>query len=131
MAQLLLLLGGGLRRALALTVGVVDCCSLEGTLEGAYHVSFFARDYDDSAASRHLEDIVAMMGHRHELGQGWIPEDGVVWHVYVGDVEVNELGTVVLAMSKGEREADLPYRGGGTVVTPEKGLVGWSWSYGT
>ena len=106
---------GGHRRALALAVGVVDCCSLGGMLEGAHRVSFFARDYDDSAASRNLEDIVAMMGHRHELGQGRIPEDGVVWQVDVGDVEVDEFGGVVVAFSEGNGEADLPDRGS-TVV---------------
>ena len=56
-----------------------------------------------------------MMGYRHELGQGWIPEDGVVRKANVGDVEVNELGTVVLALSKGDREAGLPYRDSGTI----------------
>ena len=56
-----------------------------------------------------------MVGHRHELGQGRIPEDGIVWQANVGNVEVNELGTVVLALPKGDREADLPYRDSGTV----------------
>ena len=65
-----------------------------------------------------------MVGHRHELGQGWIPEDGIVWQADVGDAEVDKLGTVVLALSKGDREADLPYWGGGTVSDLEKGLVG-------
>ena len=111
MAQLLLLLGGGLRRALALAVRVVDCYSLEGTLEGAHRVSFRTRDCDDSAASRHLEDIVAVMGHRHELGQGWIAEDSVVWQVDLGNVEVDEFGAVVVAFSEGNWEADLPDRG--------------------
>ena len=109
--QLLLLLGGGLRRAPALAVEVVDCCSLEGRLEGAHCISFFAWDRDDSAASRHLQDIVAVMSHRHELGQGWIPEDGVVWQVDVGDVEVDEFGAVVVAFSEGNEEADLPDQG--------------------
>ena len=113
--QLLLLLGDDLRRALTLVVGVVDCCILEGTLEVAHCISFFTWDRDDSAASRHLEDILAVMGHRHELGQGWIPEDGVVRQTDVCDVEVDELGVVVLAFSKGDRDADLPYRRGGTV----------------
>ena len=56
-----------------------------------------------------------MMGHRHELGQGWIPEDGIVRQTDVRDVEVDELGAVVLALSKGDRQADLPYRHGGAV----------------
>ena len=56
-----------------------------------------------------------MMGHRHELGQGWIPEDGIVRQMDVRDVEVDEFGAIVVAFSKGDREADLPYRCGGTV----------------
>ena len=56
-----------------------------------------------------------MVSHCHELGQGWIPEDGIVWQVNVGNIKVDELGTVVLALSKGDREADLPYQGGGTI----------------
>ena len=88
---------------------------MEGTLEGAHRVSFFAGDRDDSAASSHLEDVVAVVGHCHELGQGWIPEDGIVRQVDVGDVKVDELGEVVVVLSEGDREADLPYWGGGTV----------------
>ena len=56
-----------------------------------------------------------MVGHCHELGQGWIPEDGIVRQVDVGDVEVDELGVVVVVLSEGDREAYLPSRGGGTV----------------
>ena len=116
--QLLLLLGEGLRRALAFVVGVVDCCSLKSTLEGAHRVSFFTWDRDDSAASRHLEDVVAVVGDGHELGQGWIPEDGIVRQADMRDVKVDELGAVVLALSQCDRQADLPYRCGGTVSHP-------------
>ena len=56
-----------------------------------------------------------MVGHRHELGQGWIPKDGIVWQVDMGDIEVDELGAVVVALPEGDREAGLPYRGGGAV----------------
>ena len=56
-----------------------------------------------------------MMGHRHELGQGWIPEDGIIRQVDVGDIKVDELGVVVVALSEDDREADLPYRGGRTI----------------
>ena len=49
------------------------------------------------------------------LGEGRISEDGVVVQVNVGDVEVDELGTVVFALPEGDREADLPYRGSGAV----------------
>ena len=99
----------------ALAVGVLDSCGLEGTLQGAHRISLFAGDCDDSAASWHLEDVVAMVGHRHELGQGQIPEDGIVRQTNVSNVEVDELGAVVVALAEGDREADLPYRGGGAV----------------
>ena len=59
-----------------------------------------------------------MMGDFHELGQGRIPEDGVVRQADVRDVEVDELGAGVLALSEGDRQADLPYRCGGTVGHP-------------
>ena len=111
----LLLLGDGLRRAFISAVGVVDCCSLEGTLKGAHRISLFTWDCDDSSASWHLQDVVAVMGDCHELGQGWTPEDGVVRQADVRDVEVDELGAVVLALPEGDRQADLPYRCGGTV----------------
>ena len=56
-----------------------------------------------------------MVSHCHELGQGWIPKDGIVWQANVGNVEVDELSAVVVALAEGDREADLPYRGGGAV----------------
>ena len=56
-----------------------------------------------------------MMGHDHELGQGWVPEDGIVWQADVSDGEVDELGVVVVALLHSDREADLPYRGSGAV----------------
>ena len=49
-----------------------------------------------------------MMSHGHELGESWVPEDGVVWQANVGDVEVDEFGAVVVARPEGDREADLP-----------------------
>ena len=98
-----------------MTVEIIDSCSSEGTLEGAHRISFFARNCDDYAASRHLEDIVAVMGHRHELGQGRISKDGILRQADVGDVEVDELGVVVVALAEGDRQADLPYWSGGAV----------------
>ena len=41
--------------------------------------------------------------------------DGIVRLVDVGDVKVDDLGAVVVALSGGDREADLPYQGGGIV----------------
>ena len=57
--------------------------------------------------------------------------DGIVRQADVRDVEVDELGAVVLALSEGDRQADLPIGVVEPSVTPEKGLVGWSCSYGT
>ena len=56
-----------------------------------------------------------MMSHSHELGESWVAEDGVVRQADVGDVKVNELGAVVVALPEGNRKADLPYRDGVTV----------------
>ena len=50
-----------------------------------------------------------MVIHYHELGQSWVPEDGIVWQASVGDIEVNELGAVIVALPKGDRKANLPY----------------------
>ena len=49
-----------------------------------------------------------MMSPGHELGESWVAEDGVVWQADVGDIEVDELGAVVVACPEGDREADLP-----------------------
>ena len=42
----------------------------------------------------------------------------------MGDVEVDELGMVVVALPEGDQEADLPYRGGGAVGDSGERL-GW------
>ena len=55
------------------------------------------------------------MSHGHEHGESWVPEDGIVWQANVGDVEVNELGAVVVALPKGDWKANLPYRNSGTI----------------
>ena len=65
-----------------------------------------------------------MVSHCHELGQGWVPEDGVVWQENVGDVEVDELGAVVVARPEGDREADLPNRNHGAIGDSGERL-GW------
>ena len=49
-----------------------------------------------------------MVSHCHELGKGWVPEDGIVWQANVGDVEVNEPGAVVVALPKDDRSSSLP-----------------------
>ena len=75
---------------------------LVGALERAHHVLFLAGDRDDVAAPWHLEDVVAMVRGCHELGKCWVPEDGVVREVNVGNVEINELGVVVIALAEGD-----------------------------
>ena len=56
-----------------------------------------------------------MVSHCHELGQGRIPKDGVVWKANVGNVEVDELSAVVVALLEGDWKADMPYRDSGTI----------------
>ena len=65
-----------------------------------------------------------MASYGHELGEHWVPNDGVVRHANVSDVEVDELGAVVVACPEGDREADLPYRGGSAVGHSGEGLGG-------
>ena len=66
-------------------IWVFDCRGLEGTLERTHCILLLTGDCDDSTASWHLEDMVAMVSHCHELGQGWVPEDGIVWQANVGE----------------------------------------------
>ena len=63
-----------------------------------------------------------MVSHCHELGQSWVPEDGIVWQADVGDVEVNELGVVIVALPKGDRKTYMPYRNSGTISDPTERL---------
>ena len=56
------------------------------------------------------------MGRCHELSQGRVPEDGVVREADAGDVEVDQLGAVVVARAKGDGEADLPQGVGGAAT---------------
>ena len=99
---------------------------MKGALEGAHHIFLFAGDCDDSAASWHLKDVVALVRGRHELGQGWVAEDGVVREANVGDVEVDELSAVVVARPKVTGRRTCPIGVVEPSVTPDKGLVGFS-----
>ena len=49
-----------------------------------------------------------MVRGRHELGQCWVPKDGIVGQADVDDVKVNELVAVVVALAEGDWEANLP-----------------------
>ena len=117
--QLLLLLEDCLRRVDgAFIARVFNCCGLVGALEGAHCVLFLTGDRDDAAASWHLEDIVAMVGHCHKLGKGRIPKDGIVWETNVGNVEADELSVVVVALAEGDRKADVSYGNDGAIGHP-------------
>ena len=65
-----------------------------------------------------------MFSYGHELGQRWVPKDGVVWQATVSDIEVDELGAVVVACPEGDWEADLPNRDRGAVSDTGEG-PGW------
>ena len=67
-----------------------------------------------------------MVGHRHELGEGGVAEDGVVGQANVCDVEVDQLGVVVGLCAEGDCEPHLPQGVVRPSITPEKGLVGMS-----
>ena len=56
-----------------------------------------------------------MVSHCHELGQGWVPEDGVVWQVDVSDIEVDDLGAVVVVLPEGDRKGNLHNWNSGTI----------------
>ena len=43
-----------------------------------------------------------MVGHRHELGEGGVAEDGIVGQADVRDVEIDQLGAVVGLRAKGD-----------------------------
>ena len=58
------------------------------------------------------------MGRCHELGQSWVPEDGVVRAADAGDVEVDQLGAVIVTRAEGDRKADLPQGVGGADTSP-------------
>ena len=64
------------------------------------------------------------MSRCHELGQSWIPEEGIVREANTGDVEVDQLSAVVVACAEGHREADLPQGAGGTASSAREGLPG-------
>ena len=65
-----------------------------------------------------------MVSYGHEHGQRWVPKDGVLRQANVSNVEVDELGAVVVAFPEGDREADLPNRDRGAVGDSGERL-GW------
>ena len=67
-----------------------------------------------------------MVSRHHELGKGRVPKDGIVREADVGDVEVDELGVVVVTLAEGDREATYPIGVVEPSVTPGKRLVGCS-----
>ena len=53
---------------MAPSLWVFNRCCLVGVLERAHRVLLLSSDHDDVAVPWHLEDIVTMMSHLHELG---------------------------------------------------------------
>ena len=72
-----------------------------------------------------------MVGCLYELGEGRVPEDGIVREADAGDVKVDQLSAVVVARAEGDGEADLPRERAVPPPTPEKGLLRLSRSSGT
>src|SRR5688500_5254239 len=77
--------------------------TLCGTLEVGTH------SYD-SSWSRHLQYHVCIVRNGHEFGQSRPPDDGVVPAVEVRHLEPQELGSVVLRSSEGDRHVDVAQR---------------------
>ena len=71
-----------------------------------------------------LDEVVGVVGHRHELGEGGVAEDGVVGQADVRDIEVDQLGALVGLRAKGDREPHLPRRGCEALCHPREGPGG-------
>ena len=71
--------------------------------------------HDNALGSRHLHLEISIVWHRHELGQSRISEDCIVGQTDVGDVKVDELDAVVVALPEGDWKANLPYWNSGTI----------------
>ena len=56
-----------------------------------------------------------MVSYGHELRQRWVPKDGVVRQANMSDIEVDELGAVVVVLPEGDRKANLPNWNSGTI----------------
>jgi hypothetical protein len=124
---MLLLRGGGLgRQDATFVIRVLSCRGTVGMLKRTDRVLLIAGDRDDATGSWHLEDVVAMVGCRHALGEVRVPQDGFVREADVGKVEVDELGVVVVMLAEGDRRRTCPRGMVESSVTPENGLVGMS-----
>ena len=91
-------------------------CGLESKFERHHGLLGVPLDGEDTFASRHLHEVVGRMSRCHELGQSWVPENGVVREADAGDVEVDQLSAVVVARAEGDGEVDLPQGAGGTAT---------------
>ena len=64
------------------------------------------------------------MGCCHELSQGRVPEDGVVWEADAGNVEVDQVHAVVVVGAQGHGKTELPQGAGGSASDAQDGLAG-------
>ena len=84
----------------------------EGKFECRHGLLGVPLDGEDALAPRHLHEVIGRVSRRHELGESWVPEDGVVREADAGDVEVDQLSAVVVARAEGDWEMDLSQRVG-------------------
>ena len=59
----------------------------------------------------------------NELSEGRVPEDGIVRETDTVDVDVHQLGAIVIPRAKGDREADLPQGVSSSTAHPCEGLA--------
>ena len=110
LGEQLLLLGGRGLLGLGRTGAGWLCYfrGLEGEPERRHGLLSVPLDGEDALAPWHLHEVVGRVSRRHELSESRVPEDGVVRETDAGDVEVHQLGAVVVARVEGDKEANLP-----------------------
>ena len=69
-------------------------------------------DREDPFWSWHLQKKIRVVGDRHELGKGGSSQDGMVGGLKLGELKVDVLGAVVVAIvvssAEGDRQGDRP-----------------------
>ena len=116
--SMLYLLGGPREGFFVLVSGGRHRGSLVGRLRSVQGVRDHAADDDGAARARELDEVVGVVGDRHELGEGGVAENGVVGQADVRDVEVDQLSAVVGLCAKGDCEPHLPQRSSESLCHP-------------
>ena len=63
-----------------------------------------------SFGGRHLQEKIRVVGDRHEFGESWSPQYGVVGSLERGHLEDDGLRVVVVPGAEGDGEGDLANR---------------------